>query len=58
MLVMEIWTDGSISPKDALIESAKILKNSLSIFTGVTPEEPAQEKEADKEKLRDRKSVV
>lgn len=48
-LVMEIWTDGSISPKDALIESAKILKNSLSIFTGVTPEEPAQEEEADKE---------
>lgn len=48
-LVMEIWTDGSISPKDALVESAKILKNSLSIFTGVTPEEPAQEEEADKE---------
>lgn len=48
-LVMEIWTDGSISPKDALTESAKILKNSLSIFTGVTPEEPVQEEETDKE---------
>ncbi|MDR3256494.1 MAG: DNA-directed RNA polymerase subunit alpha [Endomicrobium sp.] len=33
-LVMEIWTDGSISPQDALIHSAKILRNSLVIFTG------------------------
>jgi DNA-directed RNA polymerase subunit alpha len=33
-LVMEIWTDGSIAPKDALIKSAKILRNSLVIFTG------------------------
>ena len=33
-LVMEIWTDGSISPQDALIESAKILRNTLTIFTG------------------------
>lgn len=33
-LVMEIWTDGAISPQDALIESAKILRKSLTIFTG------------------------
>jgi DNA-directed RNA polymerase subunit alpha len=33
-LIMEVWTDGSISPQDALIESAKILQASLSIFTG------------------------
>jgi DNA-directed RNA polymerase subunit alpha len=33
-LVMEIWTDGSVAPKDALIKSAKILRNSLVIFTG------------------------
>ncbi|MDR2427897.1 MAG: DNA-directed RNA polymerase subunit alpha [Endomicrobium sp.] len=32
-LVMEVWTDGSITPKDALIKSAKILRNSLVIFT-------------------------
>jgi DNA-directed RNA polymerase subunit alpha len=40
-LVIEIWTDGSIAPKDALIKSAKILRNSLVIFTGdsVEPEE-------------------
>ena len=33
-LIMEVWTDGSISPQEALIESAKILQASLSIFTG------------------------
>lgn len=33
-LVMEIWTDGTVSPQDALIESAKILRKSLTIFTG------------------------
>jgi DNA-directed RNA polymerase subunit alpha len=32
-LVMEVWTDGSVAPKDALIKSAKILRNSLIIFT-------------------------
>jgi DNA-directed RNA polymerase subunit alpha len=31
-LIMEIWTDGSISPDDALAYSAKILKDQLSIF--------------------------
>jgi DNA-directed RNA polymerase subunit alpha len=32
-LIIEIWTDGSISPKEALRQSAEILKNSLVIFT-------------------------
>jgi DNA-directed RNA polymerase subunit alpha len=32
-LIIEIWTDGSISPKDALKQSAEILRNSLVIFT-------------------------
>jgi DNA-directed RNA polymerase subunit alpha len=48
-LVMEIWTDGSIAPKDALVESAQILKNSLSIFTGITPEETLEEDTTEKE---------
>ena len=45
-LVMEIWTDGSITPQDALIESAKILRNTLTIFTGeasVAADEEQQE---------------
>ncbi len=32
-LIIEIWTDGSVSPKDALMQSAEILRNSLVIFT-------------------------
>jgi len=40
-LVMEIWTDGSIDPQKALIESAKILRDTLTIFTGEA--EPASE---------------
>ncbi|MCL2389335.1 MAG: DNA-directed RNA polymerase subunit alpha [Elusimicrobia bacterium] len=45
-LIMEIWTDGSLSPKDALAESAKILKNSLNIFTGAMPNACAEEEVA------------
>lgn len=40
-LIIEIWTDGSVSPKDALAQSAETLRNSLVIFTDVAfkPEE-------------------
>ncbi|MDD3065616.1 MAG: DNA-directed RNA polymerase subunit alpha [Endomicrobiaceae bacterium] len=54
-LIMEVWTDGSITPQDALIESAKVLQASLAIFTGVAsvakevePAEPVEAKPEDK----------
>jgi DNA-directed RNA polymerase subunit alpha len=31
-LIMEIWTDGSISPEDALAYAAKIIKDHMTIF--------------------------
>lgn len=31
-LVLEIWTDGTVSPEDALAEAAKIAKDHFSIF--------------------------
>lgn len=31
-LILEIWTDGSIAPLDAMSYSAKILKDSVSVF--------------------------
>ncbi len=37
-LVMEIWTDGSITPQKAVSEAAGILKEHLSIFTVVEAE--------------------
>ncbi|MCL2485191.1 MAG: DNA-directed RNA polymerase subunit alpha [Endomicrobia bacterium] len=48
-LVMEIWTDGSVTPKDALVEAAKVLRNSLTIFTGVIEDEGAVAEAANKE---------
>ena len=31
-LILEIWTDGSVTPEDALAYSAKILKEQLTVF--------------------------
>ncbi len=31
-LIMEVWTDGSLSPMDAMIKSSKLLRESLRIF--------------------------
>jgi len=47
-LIMEIWTDGSIKPIDALAYAAKILKDSLNIF--ITFEEQPEEEEKPPEK--------
>ena len=37
-LIIEIWTDGSLNPAEALIQSSKLLRESLNIFI---PEEEA-----------------
>lgn len=34
-LIMEIWTDGSIRPQDALSQSAQLLMRHLALFAGV-----------------------
>ena len=31
-LILEIWTDGSLNPAEALIQSSKLLRESLNIF--------------------------
>ena len=31
-LIIEVWTDGSVSPEDAIAYSAKILKDQLTVF--------------------------
>ncbi len=42
-LTMEVWTDGSVTPDDALAYAAKILKEQLQIFINFAEEdEPAQ----------------
>jgi len=44
-LILDVWTDGSVAPGDAIGYSAKILKDSLSIFITFEEEEiqPAPE---------------
>jgi len=43
-LTLEVWTDGSLSPEEAVAYAAKILKNQLSIF--ITFEEEEEEEMA------------
>jgi DNA-directed RNA polymerase subunit alpha len=56
-LTLEIWTDGSINPEEAVAHAAKILKEQLSIF--ITFEEQEEEEEegaaelAESEKLNE-----
>ncbi|HUY20379.1 MAG TPA: DNA-directed RNA polymerase subunit alpha [Candidatus Binataceae bacterium] len=34
-LVLEVWTDGSISPRDALTYAARVARDQMSIFAGM-----------------------
>ena len=44
-LTMEIWTDGSIKPEDALAYAAKIMKDQVSIFINFEEEAEVTEEE-------------
>ncbi|HEX9920531.1 MAG TPA: DNA-directed RNA polymerase subunit alpha [Candidatus Methylomirabilis sp.] len=46
-LILEVWTDGSILPQDAVAYAAKILKDHLTIFINFEEEPEAQEEVAD-----------
>jgi DNA-directed RNA polymerase subunit alpha len=52
-LIMEIWTDGSLTPEDALCFGSKILKDHFQLFIKLEEElEIAEEEEVDEETLR------
>lgn len=44
-LILEIWTDGSVTPQDAMSYAASILKNHLQVF--ITKEEELIEEESE-----------
>ncbi len=46
-LTMEVWTDGSISPEDAVAQAAKILKDHLTVFINFEEEIEEEEEELD-----------
>ncbi len=49
-LIMEVWTDGSVHPEDAMSQAARILTEHLSLFINFKEEpESADEKEVDEE---------
>ena len=57
-LSLEVWTDGSISPKEALSLSAKILSDHLKLFIGLTEtmnevEVMVEKEEEEKDKILD-----
>jgi DNA-directed RNA polymerase, alpha subunit, bacterial and chloroplast-type len=46
-LLLEVWTDGSLSPEDAVAYSAKILKDQLSVFINFDEQSSDKKKSAD-----------
>jgi DNA-directed RNA polymerase subunit alpha len=48
-LTLEIWTDGSISPEDALAEASKIAKDHFTIFINFDEDEISSHEEVDEE---------
>jgi DNA-directed RNA polymerase subunit alpha len=52
-LILEIWTDGSLTPEDALCYASKILKDHLQLFIKLDEElEMAEEEVVDEETLK------
>lgn len=48
-LTMEVWTDGSVTPEDAVAYASKILKEQMTIFINFDEkQEPEAEKKSDK----------
>jgi DNA-directed RNA polymerase subunit alpha len=53
-LILEVWTDGSVRPDDAIALSAKILKEQLSIFISREEiEEPALPTQTEQDRLNE-----
>jgi len=54
-LILEIWTDGSITPDDALSQAAKIMRDHIQLFINLdstAEEEPEQEIDEDMLRIR------
>ena len=56
-LIIEVWTDGSIAPEDAVAQAAKIVKDHLTIFINFE-EEVEEETEVVDENLERMKNVL
>jgi len=52
LLVMEIWTNGGITPEDAVAHGAKIIKDHMQVFINFDEEPEAVQPQIDQEKLK------
>jgi DNA-directed RNA polymerase subunit alpha len=54
-LVLDVWTNGSIHPQDAIAQAAKIMKDHMIIFINFEeqPDEPEEEVDRDAERMYD-----
>lgn len=57
-LVMEIWTDGTVSPEDALAEAAKIAKEYFAVFINFNDSELGHDRDLDEGDERIRKLLT
>ena len=49
-LTLEVWTDGSVNPEDAIALSSKIIRDQMTVFLNFEEEEePAKEEEGQKQ---------
>lgn len=51
-LILEVWTDGSVAPEDAVAEAAKIAKDHFTIFINFDETAIGSEEELDEEEER------
>ena len=51
-LILEVHTDGSINPEDAIAQAAKILKDHLQIFINFEEKEEPEVDEVDEDKIK------
>jgi DNA-directed RNA polymerase subunit alpha len=54
-LVFELWTDGTVSPEDAIAEAAKIAKDQFTIFINFDEDQIMGDDDIDEEEERVRK---
>jgi DNA-directed RNA polymerase subunit alpha len=51
-LILEVWTDGTITPDDALAEAAKVAKDHFTIFINFDESETVSDDEIDEDEER------
>lgn len=58
MLVMEVWTNGSITPEDAVAHAAKLFKDQVMVFTHFREEFEEVEPKVDEEEEKRNESLA